>query len=58
MKFGLMAALWLLVFSMAVQLFEAYGLLDGSVLDGLLGTASHYLGSGEQAMHFFEPRQQ
>jgi hypothetical protein len=58
MKFGLMAALWLLVFSMAVQLFQANGLLDGSFSNGLLGTLFHYLGAGEQAMHVFQPYRQ
>jgi hypothetical protein len=54
MKFGLMAALWMLVVSMAFQLFEANGLLDGSFFNGLIGTVFHYLGMEEQATHFFE----
>lgn len=30
------------------------GALNGSFLNGLLGTAFHYLGMDEQATHFFE----
>jgi hypothetical protein len=54
MKLGLMLALWLLVASMSVPMLERAGVLDGSFLNGLLGTAFHYLGMDEQATHFFE----
>jgi hypothetical protein len=54
MKLGLMFALWLLVAYMAVPMLESAGVLDGSFLNGLLGTAFNYLGMDEQATHFFE----
>ncbi|WP_336714895.1 hypothetical protein [Arthrobacter sp. USHLN218] len=49
MKFGLMAVLWLLVVSMAGRLFENLGIVDDSILDGLLGTVFQSLGVTEQA---------
>lgn len=49
MKFGLMAVLWLLVVSMAGRLFQNLGILDDSILDGLLGTVFQSLGVTEQA---------
>lgn len=44
MKFGLMAALWLLVASMAGRLFQGLGILDDSIFNGLLGAVFQSLG--------------
>lgn len=44
MKLGLMAALWLLVASMAGRLFQSLGILDDSIFKGLLGTVFRSLG--------------